>query len=174
VTTTVRVSCSHCGAPLEVASVGAPISCTYCGVQNHLSYDFKNNALVLLKHQVDHHRIREDLEKRIDILLSNLGSVDPGAQWPEGGPSLSPRAAMTPAGILAVLGLVMLIFTEFGYLLIVAGVVLTFVRLSRLLSLRQAYEQDRTVSQRNAALITKLRRELTDYQAVRTKLGGGN
>ena len=167
-------SCSQCGAPLEASSAHAPITCSYCGAQNHLSYDFAKDSLIFVKNQVDFIRMREDLEKRMEILVSNLSSIDPVSRWTEGGPLMSP-ASFIPALILAVLGIVVVFFSKSGYIFLVIGIGLAIYRINQHFGMFQIYERDRIVSSKNAALVSKLRSELADYSLVRgqLKIGGG-
>ena len=141
---TMRISCCQCGAPLDVAGVGAPVVCKYCAVQNHLSYDFKTDALVLVRHQVDLLKMREDLDARIEIILSNLASINPIAQWPDGGPAISGKM-MLPAGVLVAAGLCLAPFSGFGYLVLIVGVLVAIARVGNYFNLRQSYQRDYAV-----------------------------
>jgi hypothetical protein len=167
-----EAQCSQCGAPLTAGAIGAPVRCDYCGAQNHLSYDFAHDRLLMVRDRVDVLQLREDLEKRLVILHSNLRSIDPVAQWPEGGPSLA-QGSMKVPGVLLGLGLLTIPVRGIGALLLIVGAVVLVSRLKRHADLAALYERDRVVSARNAALVGKLRAEACEYQSILAQLTGG-
>lgn len=157
-----NLACRQCGAPLPAPRVSVAVTCGYCGASSFVAYDFDHDAVRLVRQQVDLQDMREKLAQRIEILASNLNSIDPASQWGEAGPEL-PAGKFGPAFAVGGAGMLLFLHHPAWGILVLLGVVLAGGVLSRHSQLKELWERDRIISSRNGPLIFKLRGEFETY-----------
>jgi hypothetical protein len=148
------LSCPACGAPLE-GKTSSIQGCPYC--RSSVSSAPESQSLS--------QDSRADLSKHIEVLRLNLISIDPLSLWssrPElsfGSKELIAGGSLLASGIIiAALG------SAFFVLPAACGALVFGRRITRFLSLRQAYLDDMARSSGNSATAAKLRAELADCE----------
>ena len=164
--------CSQCGASLDISreKYSLEVKCDYCDADNFLSYDFQNDKLLFTKNIIDKKEMERDLEKRIEILCSNLNSIDPLDKWEGANPTLN-FSSLVPAIILASIGTIICYISMMnGVFILLLGIVLGCYTISKHSEIKQYYERDAEISFRNKDLINDLKNELDDYLTIKDQL----
>lgn len=164
-TTIETLNCHACGGPVSFAPGEGGVRCEHCGATNYVSLAPGANNLQLVRVKVASIDLREEVERRLEVLARNLDAVDPAKRWPEGGPALD-QSLVLGGAVVAVLGIAAVTVGSGSGTLIVGGglatglgAIIAAVPYRAHQRMLTAYREDAAVSTRNADLIRKLSRD---------------